>query len=90
MDDLQRLTEIIRTARWVDGMKNAGVVTDKALAERILEDGFVHPDNIGDTMWINAFSCIRPKDELLTEVGRDLIQNVAKIPGTTLVKVSIT
>jgi len=41
MDDLTRLTEIIRVARWVDGQKNAGVVTDKALAERILEEFFV-------------------------------------------------
>ena len=37
---VEQLTEVIRVARWVDGMKNAGVVTDKALAERIIEAGF--------------------------------------------------
>jgi hypothetical protein len=41
---LEKLADIIRTARWVDGMKNAGVVTDAALANRILEAGFTAPD----------------------------------------------
>lgn len=90
MDDLERLTQLVYQVRWVDAIKNAEMATDKAIAQKIIDDGFIHPDNIGNSMWINAFSCIRPKDELLLEVGRDLIQNVAKIPGTTLVRVSIT
>ena len=40
-------------------------------------------------MWLNAFACISPSDEFATAVGRALIKT-CKIPGRTVVRVSIT
>lgn len=42
-----------------------------------------------ESMWINAFTLVRPSDETLLEVGRAVVQSL-RIPGQTIVKVSAT
>lgn len=40
MDDLERLTQLVYQARWVDAIKNADMATDKAIAQKIIDGGF--------------------------------------------------
>lgn len=40
MNQKDALQKVIYKARWVDGIKNAEIVTDESLAEEILKAGF--------------------------------------------------
>lgn len=42
MTELERLQKIIYRARWIDGIKDASMITDEALAKAVLEGGFAH------------------------------------------------
>lgn len=50
-------------------------------------DAVSHADRYN--FYVNAMSLIRPREGLVEEIGKDIIERVG-IPGTALVKVAIT
>lgn len=64
----------------------AAVRQDLEVIKAVL-DAVSHADRYN--FYVNAMSLIRPREGLVEEIGKDIIERVG-IPGTALVKVAIT
>lgn len=54
MNEIVELTEVIYKARWVDGIKDAEMISDKGLAKALVADGYRKPRIVTTTAEVDA------------------------------------